>query len=173
MAYAITLAKSLNTRVCFCFCQCLQVGCCIVQNQCQSFFSLWFRQSHRNILIARFLKILDELDSEEKMYSWNHFGVAPQIVPLKLDFTREEMEEGMHGKKEEGSKCLWLCGDIFPSAAAGPLLPVQLELYINLYPLPSPKLYISLSFQTFEIALYQLWFATFYISYILCWSCVI
>ena len=49
-----------------------------------------------------FLKIFDELDSEDKMYSLNHFGVAPQIVPLKLDFTRKEMEEGMHGKKEEG-----------------------------------------------------------------------
>ena len=51
---------------------------------------------------------------------------------------------------------LTLRGHLPPSAAAGPLLPVQLELYINLYPLPSPKLDISLSFQTFEIALYQL-----------------
>ena len=136
-----------------------------------NFFSLWFRQSCCSISIAMFLKIFGELDSGDKFYSWNHFGVAPQIVPLKLDFTREEMEEGMHGKREEGSKCLWLCGDIFPSAAAGPLLPVQLELCINLYPLLSSKLDISLSFQTFEIAFNQLCFSTFYISYIS--TCVI
>ena len=164
--------QSLYSGVCFCFWQCLQVGYCIVQNQCpNNFLSLWFRQSRCNIFIAMFLKIFDELDSGDKFYSWNHFGVAPQIVPLKLDFTREEMKEGMHGKKEEGSKCLWFCGDIFPSAATGPLLPVQLELCINLYPLLSSKLDISLSFQTFEIALNQLWFTTFYISYIS--SCVI
>ena len=92
--------QSLYSGVCFCFWQCLQVGYCIVQNQCpNNFLSLWFRQSHCNIFIAMFLKIFDELDSGDKFYSWNHFGVAPQIVPLKLDFTREEMEEGMHGKR--------------------------------------------------------------------------
>ena len=51
---------------------------------------------------------------------------------------------------------LTLRGHLPLAAAAGLLLPVQLELCINLYPLLSSKLDISLSFQTFEIALNQL-----------------